>query len=445
MRTGADPHHPASMFQPGLSHRSRGLFAGFLLLSMASPVFAAPVAPQPAPARKALSELETRALAEIHAQRTDGVVAVQPWAQLLGGDRLGVGWVTSTLADGVVEWTQDPENDPNAVWREAWFSEDGLKQANGTSQRAVISGYDPARPFRFRVRSRPIASFKPYKVAFGEPVRSEPRSLGALMRPGGAVSFVVLNDIHNRVQLYPLLLAQAGGPSVNFAVLNGDVLQDPQNEKEIVDNLLLPLAWFTSRAIPCFFLRGNHETRGVAARHLKSYLTLPENRYYTAMTFGATRVVFLDCGEDKPDASGEYSGLVDFEPYMEEQLAWLKREIAGQAFQRASWRVVVVHIPPDWRIAEDKIWHGARRIRDRFAPVFDEGSVTAVISGHTHRAELVEPCPDPSRGFRWPVFIGGAHPLERATVIRVDADENALTIRCIRSDGSLVAERNWRR
>jgi hypothetical protein len=50
----------------------------------------------------------------------------------------------------------------------------------------------------------------------------------------------------------------------------------------------------------------------------------------------------------------------------------------------------------------------------------------ARISGHIHRAERVEPCPDRARGFRWPVFIGGAHPLERATVIRVDADAAAL-------------------
>lgn len=398
-----------------------------------------------ATAPKALSEGEARALADAQSQRADGLIAVQPWAQLLGADRLGVGWMTSAAADGVVEWTQSPEGEPNPVWREAWFSEDGLKQANGTSQRAIISGYDPAKPIRFRARSRPIPTFRPYKLALGEPVRSETRSLPALARPGGAVSFIVFNDTHSRVHLYPPLLAQAGGGPIDFAVLNGDVLQDPANEKDIADNLLLPMAWFTSRAIPCFFLRGNHETRGGGARQLKRHLTLPENRFYAAMTFGATRVVFLDCGEDKPDSNVEYSGLVDFDSYMEEQLAWLRREIAGDAYRRATWRIVVVHIPPDWRTPEEKIWHGPRRIRERFAPVFDEGRVTAVISGHTHRAELIPPCPDTARGFRWPVFIGGAHPLERATVIRVDAEEGSLAIRCIRSDGSVLAEQNWRK
>ncbi len=389
-----------------------------------------------------LSEAESQAQAEIQAQRTDGLIAVQPWAQLLGAGRLGVGWLTAQAADGVVEWTQAGADDASTVWRQAWYSEDGLKQANGTSQRAVIDGYDPARPIRFRARSRPITTFKPYKVTFGEPVTSPERRLPALARPGGKVSFIVFNDVHNRYQNYPLLTAQAGH-APDFAVFNGDVLQDPQSEKEVTDHLLLPMAWFTSRSIPCFFLRGNHETRGAFARPLKSYLTLPENRYYTAMTFGAARVLFLDSGEDKPDASGEYSGLVDFEPYIEEELAWLKREIAGEAFRQAAWRIVVVHIPPDWRKEEGKLWNGERRMRERFAPLFDAGRVAAVISGHNHHSDLIGPCPDTGRGFQWPVFIGGAPALTNATVIRVEADARTLKIMRVHSDGAVGAEQSW--
>ena len=397
-------------------------------------------------AQQPLTPAETEGLAEVRAQQTEGMIALQPWAQLMGAGQLGIGWMTSTPADGVVEWTQAPDTDTAqpAAWQEAWYSEDGLRQANGTAHRAVIEGYDPTRPIRFRARSRPITSFKPYKVTFGEPALSQERALPPLTRPAGAASFIVLNDIHNRPHLYAPLLAKAGAP-VDFAVLNGDILQDPQSEKDIADHLLAPMAWFTARSIPCYFLRGNHETRGAAARTLKNYLPLPDNRYYTAMTFGATRVVFLDCGEDKPDASSEYSGLVDFDPYMERQRAWLEAEIATDAFRNAAWRVVIVHIPPDWRTPDEKLWHGERRMRERFAPLFDKGNVTAVISGHNHKAELVEPHPDPAHGFRWPVFIGGAHPLSNATVIRVDADDHSLTIKCIRSDGSVFVENTSKR
>ena len=143
-----------------------------------------------------------------------------------GAGRLGVGWMTSQPADGVVEWTQTFETGQPVVWQEAWFSEDGLRQANGTAQRAVIEGYDPTRPIRFRARSRAISSFKPYKVIFDEPVRSQERFLPAMARPNGAVSFIVFNDIHNRTALYQPLLNRAGAP-IDFAILNGDVLQGP--------------------------------------------------------------------------------------------------------------------------------------------------------------------------------------------------------------------------
>lgn len=385
-------------------------------------------------------EAQTNALAAIRAQRADGLIAVQPWAQLLGPDRLGIGWLTSDPAGGVVEWTQSEIGDD---WRDAWFSADGLRQANGTMQRAVIAGFDPAKPLRFRARSRAITSFKPYKVEFGPPVISAERRLPALTRPGGAVSFLVFNDTHSRVGLYPLL-TEKGGPPVDFAVFNGDVLQDPQTEQEVTDYLLSPMAWFASKSMPCFFLRGNHETRGAFARRLKDYLLLPDGRYYAAMTFGVTRVLFLDTGEDKPDSSPEYSGLVDFEPYLEEELVWLRGEIASEAFRQATWRVVVMHIPPDWRPDPAKLWHGARRVRERFAPLFDQGRVTAVISGHNHRPELIEPCPDPGRGFQWPVFIGGAPALTNATVIRVEADASSLKITRFASDGTIGAERTWR-
>jgi len=392
-------------------------------------------------AQQPVTEAETNALAAIRAQRTDGLITVQPWVQLLDSNRVGVGWITSQPSDGAVEWTQS-EN--GGEWRQAWFSEDGLRHANTTAQRAVIDGFDPARPIRFRARCRAIESFKPYSVAFGQPAVSQDRSLPALSRPNGAVSFLVFNDIHSRAQLYPLLAEKTGTP-VDFAVFNGDVLSDPETEREVVDHLLMPMAWFAAKSVPCFFLRGNHETRGAFARRLKDYLILPDGRYYAAMTFGGARVVLLDTGEDKPDTSKEYSGLVDFDPYIEAQTAWLRREIAGEAFRQATWRLVVMHIPPDWRQDEAKLWHGQRRVNERFAPLLDAGKVTAVLSGHNHAPDVIEPCPAARRGFQWPVFIGGAPSLAHAPVFRVDADATTLKITRFAGDGTVGAERTWKK
>lgn len=391
-----------------------------------------------AAAQSPLAEPETNARAKVVAQRTEGLFAIQPWVQLLDSNKLGVSWTTSEPADGMLEYSQaEGEN-----WQKAWYSQDGLRQANDTVQRALIQNYDPAKPLRFRAQSRPMKEFKPYKVTFGEPQLAPERKLEPIVRDG-SVSFAVFNDVHNRIQNYPLLMARAGGP-VSFAVFNGDVLQDPQTQKEVEENLLQPMAWFASQSIPCFFLRGNHETRGAFARHLRDYLMLPQGKYYTAMTFGPVRVVLLDTGEDKPDDNKEYSGLVDFEPYIDEELAWLKQEITSPASREATWRVVVMHIPPDWRKDPAELWHGQRRVNEKFVPLLDEGRVHAVISGHTHRPELIEPCPEKSRGFQFPVFIGGAPPPTNATLTRVDASATNLRIARIHADGTVRAEKIWR-
>lgn len=388
---------------------------------------------------------ESNALTEVRARLATGLISVQPWIQMLDSNRIGVGWMTSSPADGIVEWTQDAAGADSNAWRQAWFSEDGLRTANGTTQKAVVEGFDPSKPLRLRARSRPITSFGAYKVTFGEPVFSAELTLPPQQRAGGKVSFVVFNDIHSRTFLYPMLLPLAGSP-VDFVILNGDVLQDPANAPAVRDYLLLPMSWFASRSIPCFFLRGNHETRGAAARELRDYLMLPDNRYYGALTVGAARLLLLDCGEDKPDEHWAYSGLVDFTAYMREQARWLETELSCKAFNDAVWRIAVIHIPPDWRTDGQAGRFGEKRINSLLAPLLDRGRINVVISGHNHKPELIDPPrPDLKEGFQWPVFIGGAHPFEGSTVTRVEADLQTLCVRMIGSDGKVTQERTWRR
>jgi len=388
---------------------------------------------------------EAKARAEILAMRSDGFITVPPWVQLLGDDSIGVGWMTASAGDGHVLWTQEPEADDaeKTEWRRAWSSRHGLKQANSRIQKAVIKGYDPHKPLRFKAVSRPIEEFKPYSIKYGEPATSDEIQIGPTRREDGSASFIVFNDVHNNIQFYPILTPLAG-PKIDFMVFNGDVLQDPQTEKEIVENLLLPMSWFASQSIPCFFLRGNHETRGAYARQLADYLVLPDDEYYAAMTFGAARVLFLDTGEDKPDSSKEYSGLVDFDPFMEQQRDWLVREIESDSFKNAAWKLVVQHIPPDWRTPmEEKKWYGPQRVEKLFGPLYDQGGIHAIIAAHNHRAEVIPPCPDASRGYQYPVFIGDAHPLSKATIIRADVSPKSLKITRFQSDGSIGAEQTW--
>ncbi|WP_165068143.1 metallophosphoesterase family protein [Paludisphaera rhizosphaerae] len=410
------------------------------LLALAALAAIAPTAL--AQQRPEITPAEKTARDEILALRGEGFITVPPWIQLLAGDAVGVGWMTSGPGDGRVEWTQDAEPDTQVAWKNASTSRYGLVQANSTVQKAVLKGYDPSKPLRLRAVSRPITTFKPYQVVYGEPTTSKEVRIPPIRHADGSASFLVFNDVHDRIQFYPLL-TPLPGPGVDFMVFNGDVLTDPMTEQQVVESLLLPMAWFASKGIPCYFLRGNHETRGAMARRLHEYLLLPEDRYYAAMTFGPLRLLLLDSGEDKPDSSKEYSGLNDFDTYMEEERDWLAKEIASDVYKAATWHVVVEHIPPDYRTPLDKKWYGPTRVEKLFVPLFDAGKIDLAVCAHNHRADVVPPHPDPSKGFQFPVFIGDAHPLARATVLRVDAAPKTLRIRRFQSNGTVGAEQSW--
>jgi hypothetical protein len=130
---------------------------------------------------------------------------------------------------------------------------------------------------------------------------------------------------------------------------------------------------------------------------------------------------------------------------MEEQRDWLAAEIASEAYKAATWHVAVEHIPPDYRTPAAKKWYGPTRIEKLFGPLFDAGKIDLVVAAHNHRADVVPPRPDPSKGFQYHVFIGDAHPLAKATVQRVDAAPTTLRVRRFQSDGSVGAEHSWTR
>jgi acid phosphatase type 7 len=164
---------------------------------------------------------------------------------------------------------------------------------------------------------------------------------------------------------------------------------------------------------------------------IKDYVDTPDNRYYYSFKHGPVYLVVLDVGEDKEDSHWAYSGLNSFEGYRDEQTEWLKKEIEKKAFKDAAFRVVITHIP---------LFGGNERpvqldCRKKWAPLFNKGKIDLHISGHTHRAAVVEPV---AGVHDYPVFIGGGPKDGQYTVIRVDAANKALNVSMIDADGEVI-------
>ncbi len=62
-------------------------------------------------------------------------------------------------------------------------------------------------------------------------------------------------------------------------------------------------------------------------------------------SWGDTRFVVLDCGEDKPDDFWVYYGLNDFTKLRLDQKAFLEKELKSKEFKKARRHILINHIP----------------------------------------------------------------------------------------------------
>ena len=369
---------------------------------------------------------------------TNALISVKPHLQLMGETSVGVVWTTREKADGWVEWSQDG----GETWRTAWNQRDGLKvDANDRIHKIVVEGYDPAKPLKYRVRSRAYKSFGPYKVVHSGVEGMHEGGINAVLPSNGVLSFAVFNDVHGYLETYPKMLRnKEAAKGLSFTVFNGDIMSHVDDPESLERGLLGPLAYCAAHTqAPMWYLRGNHETRGAYARHLRDHLALQNDRYYGAVTLGRTRFVFLDTGEDKTDGHASYSGLVDFEGYLAEQTAWLKREVESPAWKTAKFRVVFSHIPPDVRLMnkEIKLWkQPLPRIR-ALHDVLERAGTTLVVGAHMHMRALrpsgdLHPYAQVAGGGTIKDWTGGYH---EATLTRCDVHEDRIVVRQFGSDG----------
>ena len=382
-----------------------------------------PATPQQKPAQK-LSTVERFACPE------DGLFAVKPHLQLLGERSAAVVWMTKQKATGFVEWSQDG----GAKWKRDWTEEDGLRDAGSFVHKTVLTGFDPTKSVRFRACSRANPEVLAYSAKFEGEVEKVESELGPIVPADGKVSFAMFNDVHNRIDTYPALLKYLDRP-VNFTVFNGDIMNYVDNEEGLKKNLLAPLAYTSARThAAMWYLRGNHETRGAMARQLRNYMALPDGHYFGAITLGAARIVFIDTGEDKHDSHPEYSGIVDFDHYIERQKAWLAREFASAAWKDATFRIAVMHIPPaDVRVLGSGVVRGGTKRICAFTEFLKGAGLSIALCGHFHRSAN----DDANETHPYPVIVGGGvgvSPADKrgrfrdATITRCDYDAHELVV-----------------
>jgi len=351
-----------------------------------------------------------------------------PYLQNPSPTSMHVMWITGKPCYSWVEYGEVGQLD-----KKEHAVTDGLVEAYNRINNICLQNLKPATTYSYRVLSKEIVETKVNHVVYGNTINSETYTFTTPHSNPKEVSWFMFNDIHDRPETIPHLLKVAGNDPYDFIFFNGDIFNQQNDEKQIIDHMLTPCTNTFASTKPFLMVRGNHETRGKYARELHQYFANKDNKYYNAFTWGPVRFVVIDTGEDKVDDHVEYSGLSSFDEYRIMQAKWVEREMQSKEFRDAPFRVVLMHIPHFY--AND--WHGPTHCKELFGPLFNKYKVDMSISGHTHKYGLF----DPVHGeHNYPIIIGGGPKDGHRTITKIKADAKNLSLVMLRDDGVEVGK-----
>lgn len=347
-----------------------------------------------------------------------------PYLQSAFDNTIAIHWITNKDANSWVEYGTDAQQLTQKAYGKAML---GLRP-DGRIHKVVLKNLKAGQKYYYKIVSTEIKDFKPYKLTYGKLLDGNIEHFVNADVAKAQISFLMLNDIHDRPKSIPHLLGLDKAKEQDFIFFNGDIFDYQTNEQQLIDHMLLPCIDTFAKNIPFVYVRGNHETRGVFRDEFLNYF---ENVGKLAFTLGPVRFVILDTGEDKEDNHPAYANLVDFDAYRLEQAEWLKAEMQKKEFKKASFRVVMMHIPP--RFSGD--WYGPKHCTELFEPLLNKGKVDLVLSGHTHKYVIHQP---DSKLNNYPLVIGGGPTEGKRTLTRITANKNLLSVNMLDDSGKEV-------
>ena len=326
-------------------------------------------------------------------------------------------------------------------------SKDGLFEADNTLNSISIEGLKPATEYEYRIISKQMLSFEPYKVVFGEEIASDWYAFRTFDPKADEVTFVVANDIHDDAKKCADLLDLMPMDEAEMVFYNGDIMSHYSREDQPFTSFIDVSVEKFARHKPFAVVRGNHETRGHLARDYGNYIhNTREGRYYGVYYFGTTAVVMLDCGEDKDDEHPVYAGLVDFDRYRAEQAEWLKEVVRSKEFRRAERRIVIVHIPPTVeRMAEVEqnaklvpdlmTWRGNAHLGELLLPILNKADIDVMFSAHLHSHVVF---PKQEGVVEFPIIAN-----DNVSAMLVRSSEKGVYVKIVNREGKTTLEQTY--
>lgn len=357
------------------------------------------------------------------AEKTEKIFRTKPYLQNPVGNGITVMWETTVPAYCWVEYGTD-----STQLQRARTIMDGQAVCNNKLHKIRLDGLQPGQKYYYRVCSQEILRYQAYNKVFGKTVQSEFNEFTLPAPDSDNFTAVVFNDLHQHPQTFRALCQQIQNIDYDFVVFNGDCVDDPASHEQATTFISELTEGVHSDRVPTFFMRGNHEIRNAYSIGLRDHYDYVGNKTYGAFNWGDTRIVMLDCGEDKPDDHWVYYGLNDFTQLRNEQVDFLKKELASKEFKKAGKRILIHHIPlygNDYKNLCEDLWK----------PLLKKAPFNVSLNAHTHEYAYH---PKGKLDNNFPVVVGGGYDMDSATVMVIEKKKGELRIKVLNTKGEVL-------
>ena len=359
------------------------------------------------------------------AEKADKIFRMKPYLQNPVGNGITVMWETTVPAYCWVEYGTD-----TTQLKRARTIVDGQVVCNNYLHKIRIDGLQPGQKYYYRVCSQEILLYQAYKKVFGNTAQSAFSEFTLPATDTDSFTAVVFNDLHQHTQTFRALCQQIKNVNYDFVVFNGDCVDDPVDHNQATSFISELTEGVCGDRIPTFFMRGNHEIRNAYSIGLRDHYDYVGDRTYGSFNWGDTRIVMLDCGEDKPDDHWVYYGLNDFTQLRNEQVDFLKKELSSKEFKKAGKRVLIHHIP---LYGND----GKNLCANLWTKLLEKAPFNISLNAHTHKYAYH---PKGELGNNYPVIIGGGYKMDGTTVMILEKKNDELRIKVLNAKGKILLD-----
>ena len=359
------------------------------------------------------------------AEKADKIFRMKPYLQNPVGNGITVMWATTVPAYCWVEYGTD-----TTQLKRARTIVDGQVVCNNYLHKIRIDGLQPGQKYYYRVCSQEILLYQAYKKVFGNTAQSAFSEFTLPATDTDSFTAVVFNDLHQHTQTFRALCQQIKNVNYDFVVFNGDCVDDPVDHNQATSFISELTEGVCGDRIPTFFMRGNHEIRNAYSIGLRDHYDYVGDRTYGSFNWGDTRIVMLDCGEDKPDDHWVYYGLNDFTQLRNEQVDFLKKELSSKEFKKAGKRVLIHHIP---LYGND----GKNLCANLWTKLLEKAPFNISLNAHTHKYAYH---PKGELGNNYPVIIGGGYKMDGATVMILEKKKDELRVKVLNAKGKILLD-----